>query len=50
MGGECWMKKIFIFATNEGIKFAVEKFLEDCILVSAGSDDGNELTCSVMGA
>ena len=43
-------KKIFIFTTNKGIKVAMQKFLDDDVPVSAGSDDEKELICSVIGS
>lgn len=43
-------QKHFLFTTNKAIKVAVEKFLEDCVPVSAGSDDENELIYLVIGS
>ena len=42
--------KYFLFTTNKAIKVAVEKFLEDCVPVSTGNDDENELIYLVIGS
>ena len=48
MGGKYCAKKIFIFTTNKDIEIAIEKYLEDFVPVSTGSDDEKELICSVI--
>ena len=49
-GGKCCAKKIFIFTTNKDLEIAIEKYLEDFVPVCTGSDDENELICSVIGS